>query len=85
LGSKGRPEISAGVLAIAATMNIALAWWLIPSWGIVGAAWASTASHVVTIIALALIVKKCYGIRIQRCVWMNRADYRNMWESIRRR
>ena len=82
LGSRGRPEFVVIVLMIAVVINAALCWLVIPTWGIAGAACASTAANIVILVLLTLIVRKKYGIRVANCIGLNRSDIESIVESL---
>ena len=58
-----KPGIVSIVLGIAAAANLALNWWLIPIYGIVGAAAASTLSYVVGFMVLYITVVRLCGLK----------------------
>lgn len=82
LNSRGVPELSALVLFIVVVINVALSFLLIPRVGILGAAWASTASNIILLLLLALIAGKKYNIRLTHCLCLNRDDVRGISKSI---
>lgn len=74
LSSRGRPEIAGLFLFVAVLINGVLSWYLIPFMGIVGAAWASTASNIALLCGLVFIVRKKFGIRTKHCLFVTRND-----------
>jgi len=82
LGSRGLPEVSVGILALATGINVALSWVLIPCLGIQGAAVASTVGNLVLLISLMAVMGTRYGVRWGRCLWLTRADYRGMIKQL---
>ena len=82
LGSRGVPELSAMVLLLSVVVNAVLCWFLIPLMGIEGAAWAFTTSGVVLLLALILIVRKRYSIRVKNCLWLNKNDVKIIMKSL---
>lgn len=82
LNSRGVPELSALVLFIVVVINVALSFLLIPWLGILGAAWASTASNIILLLLLALIAGKKYNVRLTHCLCLNSDDVRGISKSI---
>jgi len=74
LGSRGLPEVSASALLAAAGINAALSWLLIPSYGTLGAAMASTLSNLSLLVILMGVVVYKYRVVIHRCLWLTAAD-----------
>lgn len=74
LGSRGRPELSAFSLALAAIVNALLSFALTPRWGINGAAVAALAGNLVLLVPLMVIVKRVSGVRLWQCLGLRRAD-----------
>ena len=85
LVSRGQPEKAALLLSIATLANGVLSWYLIPFMGIIGAAWASTASNVVLLLLLATTVKKKYKVKTARCFFMNKNDLDSVIAQLRTR
>jgi O-antigen/teichoic acid export membrane protein len=82
VGSRGTPEISAGMLFFTAALNAALTWWLVPRTGIEGAAWASTAGNIVLLAGMFLIVRRRYHVRLGHSVLMRVGDLRSLKKSL---
>lgn len=85
LGSQGSPEISAILLLICGLVNAVLACVLVPSTGIIGAAWASTASHVLLLLCLVVVVRRKYDVKIRHSLVLTRADLVRIKKALRGR
>ena len=83
LGSRGLPEISALFLFVGAATNAALCWFLIPNFGIEGAAWASVSGNLVLFCALILVARKKFDLRVLQCIWVNKRDVTSIWSALR--
>jgi O-antigen/teichoic acid export membrane protein len=82
IGSRGSPEIAAGLLFFSAIVNGLLTWLLIPVMNINGAATAVTISNIVLLIGLVFIVRKRFSINIARCLLMTRGDIRSIIKEL---
>jgi polysaccharide transporter, PST family len=50
-------------------INIGLNGWLIPSWGLMGAVWATALGNL-ALIVLILVLNHCWGCRTDRGIWL---------------
>jgi O-antigen/teichoic acid export membrane protein len=83
LCSKGKPETSAILLFCSVVITVLLCWLLIPSSGIIGAAWASTLSNVFLLITHYMIVKQKFGVKISRSLLVTINDVRGIIGLVR--
>jgi len=85
LGSQGRPEAGALVLAAINAVNLGVTWWLVPRLGIAGAALGSTVAQLALFAALSVTVCRLYGIRFLHCLIMRPSDYKVAYQALSRR
>ena len=76
LGSRGRPEISAGLLLVSLGLTAGLSLVLTPRWSISGAAAAELTGNVVLLVMLLVTVRRLFGVRIGKSLLMTREDIR---------
>jgi len=57
----GRPDLKVKLDLVEITVFFALAWWLIPGWGIVGAAWAKLGVTVLDLAGLTWLSRRAGG------------------------
>lgn len=74
LAGRGKPIISAYITGSAVFLNIVLNIFLIPKFGIKGAAWAGSISYVLTFIVTVFIYSKISGNKISDILILQRAD-----------
>ena len=70
----GRPHLVLALTIVATTINIALGLLLIPRIGFVGAAWAATASYVVSMAMCVAIFLATSPARLRDLWWIERED-----------
>ena len=63
MGALERPRLDMLRVAVATSINVAGCFYLLPKWGILGAAWAQTASLIVTSLISYTFIIKLSGIR----------------------
>jgi len=85
LTSRGLPEVSAGLLLGATIVNAALTVIMTPRMGIAGAALAATCANVLLLVLYVVTVRYKYGVRIGRCVLVNKSDVRGIIRQIKGR
>lgn len=83
LSSRGIPEIPASMLLLSALLNAGISWFLIPAFGIAGAALASTVSYIILLVGLTLVVKYKYGVRVAHSLAVNKADINALARELR--
>jgi Na+-driven multidrug efflux pump len=66
MAGRGKPIINAVAAGVSLALNIPLNLWLIPRWGISGAAFASTVSYTVTAIVVLIAF-----MRISKNSWFD--------------
>jgi O-antigen/teichoic acid export membrane protein len=81
--SRGRPKIPLAITAIGICMNLAMDLILIPVFGTVGAASASTIAYVLQFAVTVLLFKKMTGISARQLLGMDIA-IAELWDSIQR-
>jgi O-antigen/teichoic acid export membrane protein len=87
LVGRGKPLLSTTAAAATLVSNLGLNFWLIPRWGVAGAALASTMSYSIgTAVYLAALVRVS-GASLAQAVIVQREDwqfYRTLWERSKR-
>jgi O-antigen/teichoic acid export membrane protein len=82
LGSRGLPEISAGLLVLGSLVNALLSFMLIPIYGIRGAAIASTSGNLVLLLCLMAVMVWKYKINVMRCLCLTLGDCKHLMRSL---
>lgn len=82
LGSRGRPEISAGLLLVSSGLTAGLSFALTPIWSISGAAVAELTGNVVLLVMLLLVIRRLFGVRISKSLLMTRHDMRVIYQQL---
>jgi len=82
LGSRGLPEVSAGLLLLGSLVNALLSFSLIPSFGINGAAIASSSGNLVLLLCLMAVMVWKYRINVMRCLCLTLGDCRHLIGSL---
>lgn len=76
ISGRGKPMINTYVAIISLVLNLLLNIILIPKFGIVGAAWASTASYALMFFLKVLIYAKVSGNKILDIVLIKKSDFK---------
>ncbi len=87
IAGRGKPEINTYITIGSVFLNIILNLFLIPSFGIVGAAWATVISYLSFYIAIVLIYVRISGNQISDVVFPKKTDFKlliNLLFSIKR-
>jgi len=82
LGSRGRPEISAGLLLISSGLTAGLSFVLTPIWSISGAAAAELTGNVVLLVLLLLVIRRLFNVQLRQCFLMNKQDFRVIYKQL---
>lgn len=82
LGSRGLPEVSAGLLLLGSLINALLSVTLIPIYGINGAALASSTGNLALLMGLMAVVTWKYKINLLRCLGLTTSDCRHLMASL---
>jgi Na+-driven multidrug efflux pump len=80
LAGRGRPEVGAWFSLIVVSINLPLDLLLIPHWGIVGAALASSVAYVTAGAAVLYLFSKASGLSVWRILVVQPSDWRQ-WLS----
>lgn len=83
LGSRGRPEVSAGVLLVSSILTAILSFILTQIWSIEGAAVAELTGNIVLLTLLLYIVSRIYNIRLSKSLLLTRNDIRIIYKQLR--
>ena len=87
LVGRGQPLLSTSAAAVTLVSNLGLNFWLIPRWGVAGAALASTVSYSLgTVVYLAALLRLS-GAGLRQAVVVQREDwqfYRTLWGRLMR-
>lgn len=84
LVARGRPLIYSATAAAAFAAMVLLDLWLIPIWGITGAAAASSAAYLFASVLIILMYRRVTGVRLGDLLLAKKADFRLLRESLRR-
>ena len=82
LAGRGHPEAAFWVYGFALLVNISLNFWLIPTYGAVGAAWASSVSYTVGALIFANVYAKMSEISISELIVPNINDFHLLSKTI---
>lgn len=80
----GRRAFYFGALATAVVLNVALNWLVIPTYGAVGAAWASVVTYTVTGLLFVAYFGRVSEIPLRRLVLVGKQDVTELWNLLRR-
>lgn len=75
IAGRGRPMVNTYIALLTLAMNVGLNLLWIPRYGIIGAAWASTASYAVSLVVRAVVYTRISGKRIQALFVPQRGDW----------
>jgi O-antigen/teichoic acid export membrane protein len=84
LAARGRPLVNSVIAGISVVCNIALNVLLIPRYGIVGAAWASTASYSVLFVATAAVYRRITHVPLRALAIPSRGDWGQYVQLVKR-
>lgn len=84
LVARGRPLIYSATAAAAFAAMVLLDLWLIPAWGIAGAAAASSAAYLFASVLIILMYRRVTGVRLGDLLLAKKSDFRLLRESFRR-
>lgn len=76
--ARGRPEINAFILLICLMLNIIFNLFLIPRWGINGAAWAATISYSISVVVTILIFKNFSNLSLRNILLVQVSDIKKV-------
>ena len=82
LGSRGLPEVSAGLLLLSSLVNALLSFMLIPIYGVNGAAIASSTGNLVLLFCLMAVMIGKYKINFMRCLCLTLGDCKHLIRSL---
>ncbi|MGV7223127.1 MAG: oligosaccharide flippase family protein [Nitrospinales bacterium] len=81
-GSRGRPEVSAGILLFTSALTVVLSFTLTPIWSITGAAVAQLIGNVVLLFLLLATVKKIFNVRLEKSLLINSQDIKIIYKQL---
>lgn len=81
---RGRPGINSVQTVISAVLNVALNLYLIPRYGVLGAAFATTISYTALLIMKMRTMRRLAGVRWRDCFVPRRSDVRLILSLLRR-
>lgn len=84
IAARGRPLLNSAVAAVSVVCNVVLNVFLIPRYGIEGAAWASTISYSVLFAATVVIYRRITEMPLRALVVLSRADGARYLRLLRR-
>lgn len=76
LMGRGKPQIYARLSIGSVILNILLNVFLIPRFGIIGAAWSTTISYTILCFSAVIIYSKISGNRIRDILFLKKTDYK---------
>jgi len=82
LAGRGQPYAALWVYTIALIINICLNLWLIPRYGAVGSAWASSASYFFGALIFAVMYAKMSSLSITSLFLPSRVDFRRLYLAV---
>lgn len=82
LGSRGRPEISAGLLLVSSGLTAGLSLVLTPIWSIAGAAAAELTGNVVLLVLLLLVIRRLFDVQLRQCFLMSKQDFQIIYKQL---
>jgi O-antigen/teichoic acid export membrane protein len=82
---KNRPATVSLMMGVGALLNLALNLLLIPSYGIVGAAAASSIAYLAVTLAMLVLYCKLSGVKFRQTLFILPADISPMWLMLQRR
>jgi len=88
LMGRGKPEINTYISAGSVILNIILNIFLIPKFGIIGAAWATTISYTILNLITVVVYVKISGNKIRDVLFLKKSDlklYKNLLNNILKR
>jgi O-antigen/teichoic acid export membrane protein len=74
LSARGRPGLRSISLVIACVGNVLLLLVLVPTWGAMGAAWATCAGYIATSLLNLFFLKRLFGIPMRSFYGVRRSD-----------
>lgn len=72
--SSGKPSLITYNLIAVTSLSVVTMFYMIPKFGIVGAAYSLLIGHTFGVFINALIAKKVYGINLYHCILINKED-----------
>lgn len=84
LGGKGKPFVALAIMSLAVPVNVGLNILLIPEWGGVGAAVASTVSYTLSALIMIVVYARRIGRPMGEFLLIRKADLADGWYQLRR-
>ncbi len=85
LAGDGRANLMAWVLAASIAILVVVTWWLVPIWGISGAAVGALCASACTAVCGVAICMKLYGLNPLRCLFVCRSDLQYIRQAFKSR
>ena len=85
---RGRPELNIYVSSVCLFLNVMLNILLIPKYGIIGAAWATSCSYTLAFVLMMIIYHRLFGVDIRDMIIIKISDlkvYRNVLRVLKDR
>jgi len=73
---RGKPIINTYIIGVSVVLNIVLNLFLIPKFGIIGAAWATSTSCMVNLLIALIVYIRISGNNIKDVVFLKKSDFR---------
>lgn len=74
LSARGRPGLRSIALLVACVANIAVLLVLVPTWGAMGAAWATVVGYLLTSLLNLIFLRRLFGVRMRTFAGLRRGD-----------
>lgn len=84
LAGRGRPEAALWVYGFALSINVCLNLWLIPHYGAVGSAWASSVSYSVGALVYAMVYARMSALKFHELFLFSRDEITRFLSLMRR-
>jgi len=83
LAGRGKPQLNTYIAFSSLLLNVCLNLWLIPRWGITGAAVATTLSYSLSAVVVILIFKKISQKSISEIIFVKKKDFTDAIRSLK--
>ncbi|MEM7568816.1 MAG: oligosaccharide flippase family protein [Pseudomonadota bacterium] len=82
LAGQGKPWVTLSVVVPALVLDVALAFWLIPRYGAVGAASAASITYGASGLLYVLVYARATGTAVRDIVTYRRSDFDTLWAKL---
>lgn len=85
LDATGKPAVNFGYTLFTALLNLALSWWFIQQYGLMGAAWATLTGYAFSFVLMQLYLYKYFKINALQAFLHVPDFYKMGWNMLRKR